>query len=54
VLVIHDLLGLFDRFRPKFVKQYVNLSPIIQEAAAKYVAEVKDGTFPGAEHSFGK
>jgi 3-methyl-2-oxobutanoate hydroxymethyltransferase len=54
VLVIHDLLGLFDRFRPKFVKQYVNLSPIIQEAVGRYVSEVKDGTFPGAEHSFGK
>ena len=54
VLVIHDMLGLFDRFRPKFVKQYVNLTPIIQEAVGRFIQEIKDETFPGPEHSFRK
>ena len=54
VLVIHDMLGLFDRFRPKFVKQYVNLTPIIQEAVGNFIKEIKEGVFPGPEHSFTK
>ncbi len=52
VLVIHDLLGLFERYKPKFVKQYLNLSPIILEAIKKYQQEVKEGRFPDQEHSF--
>lgn len=52
VLVYHDLVGLFERFTPKFVKQYINLSPGIREAIAKYKTEVENGTFPGPEHSF--
>lgn len=52
VLVIHDLLGLFERFTPKFVKKYINLSPMIQKALEEYKAEVIQGTFPGPEHSF--
>ena len=52
VLVYHDLVGLFERFTPKFVKQYLNLMPIIREALAQYKKEVEDGTFPGPEHSF--
>jgi len=52
VLVYHDLVGLFDRFTPKFVKQYTNLSPKIKEALIQYKTEVENGTFPGPEHSF--
>jgi len=52
VLVTHDLLGLFERYHPKFVKQYVNLSAEIQKAFREYIAEVSAGTFPGPQHSF--
>jgi 3-methyl-2-oxobutanoate hydroxymethyltransferase len=52
VLVYHDLVGLFERFTPKFVKQYVNLSPMIREALGEYKKEVEEGTFPGPEHTF--
>jgi 3-methyl-2-oxobutanoate hydroxymethyltransferase len=52
VLVYHDLVGLFERFTPKFVKQYINLSPQIKEAILKYKQEVEEGIFPGPEHSF--
>jgi len=52
VLVYHDLVGLFERFTPKFVKQYLNLIPMIKDALAQYKKEVEDGTFPGPEHSF--
>jgi 3-methyl-2-oxobutanoate hydroxymethyltransferase len=52
VLVTHDLLGLFERFKPKFVKQYINLSPIIINALKKYREEVISGAFPKKEHSF--
>lgn len=52
VLVYHDLLGLFNRFTPKFVKQYVNLSPEISRALGEFAREVAGGSFPGPEHSF--
>ncbi|EFK05989.1 3-methyl-2-oxobutanoate hydroxymethyltransferase [delta proteobacterium NaphS2] len=52
VLVYHDLVGLFERFTPKMVKQYVNLAPQIREALIQYRQEVEGGTFPGPEHSF--
>jgi len=52
VLVIHDLLGLFERFKPKFVKQYINLAPQIQKAIEEYKKEVLEGRFPAPEHSF--
>jgi 3-methyl-2-oxobutanoate hydroxymethyltransferase len=52
VLVIHDLLGLFERFKPKFVKQYINLAPQIQQAIEEYKKDVLEGRFPGPEHSF--
>ncbi|MBW2609587.1 MAG: 3-methyl-2-oxobutanoate hydroxymethyltransferase [Deltaproteobacteria bacterium] len=52
VLVYHDLVGLFERFTPKFVKQYINLSPMIREALIQFKAEVENGTFPGPEHIF--
>ena len=52
VLVIHDVLGLFDRFTPRFVKQYAKLGDMIVEALAKYKEEVEQGVFPGPEHGF--
>jgi len=52
VLVYHDLVGLFERFTPKMVKQYVNLAPLIREALIHYREEVEKGIFPGPEHSF--
>jgi len=52
VLVFHDLVGLFDRFVPKFVKRYANVSEMIKKAVTQYREEVESGAFPGAEHSF--
>ena len=52
VLVVHDLLGLLGDFRPKFVKRYVELGPLIVKAAKDFVREVKEGAFPTPEHVF--
>jgi 3-methyl-2-oxobutanoate hydroxymethyltransferase len=52
VLVTHDLLGMFDKFTPKFVKKYADLSPVIKESIQQYNVEVKGGSYPGSEHSF--
>jgi 3-methyl-2-oxobutanoate hydroxymethyltransferase len=52
VLVVHDMLGLFDRFTPKFAKQYVNLSELMFKAFESYREEVSKGTFPTDQHSF--
>jgi 3-methyl-2-oxobutanoate hydroxymethyltransferase len=51
VLVTHDLLGLFDRFTPKFVKQYASLHSVMGEAFANFIEEVEQKKFPGDEHS---
>jgi 3-methyl-2-oxobutanoate hydroxymethyltransferase len=52
VLVFHDVVGLFDKFVPKFVKQYTNIRSIILDALNEYKKEVQNVTFPGPEHSF--
>ena len=52
VLVLHDLLGLFDRFAPKFSKRYVNLKDVVTGAVREYIAEVASGAFPADTHSF--
>jgi 3-methyl-2-oxobutanoate hydroxymethyltransferase len=52
VLVLHDALGLFQRFVPKFVKRYADVGGAIAEALEDYSRDVASGTFPGAEHSF--
>ena len=52
VLVFHDVVGLFDKFVPKFVKQYTNIRAIILEALSAYKKEVLEVDFPGPEHSF--
>jgi 3-methyl-2-oxobutanoate hydroxymethyltransferase len=52
VLVFHDLLGMFDRFKPKFVKTYAKLREPAVDAIKMYISEVKEGKFPENEHSF--
>src|SRR5581483_4096451 len=52
VLVLHDMLGLNDRFTAKFVKRYAALAEDVRAAAARYAAEVREGRYPGPEHSF--
>jgi len=51
VLVTHDLLGLFDRFQPRFVRQYANLRSEMDRAFGEYIADVEAGRFPATEHS---
>jgi len=51
VLVTHDLLGLFDRFTPKFVKQYANFHKEMQKAFADYIEDVETKRFPAPEHT---
>jgi 3-methyl-2-oxobutanoate hydroxymethyltransferase len=52
ILVTHDMLGLFDEFKPRFVKQYADLGRDVVRAVETYVREVRDGVFPAEEHSF--
>ena len=52
VLVIHDLLGMSGKFRPKFVKQYAQLEDNIKQAVHEFIDEVRTEKFPGDEHSF--
>ncbi|MCA9393259.1 MAG: 3-methyl-2-oxobutanoate hydroxymethyltransferase [Candidatus Omnitrophica bacterium] len=52
VLVAHDLLGLYDRFRPKFVKRYAALNEEVVKALDAYAREVAAGEFPGPQHSY--
>jgi 3-methyl-2-oxobutanoate hydroxymethyltransferase len=51
VLVTHDMLGLFERFTPKFVKKYANLHTDMQRAFTEYIADVQSHSFPTTEHS---
>lgn len=53
VLVYHDMVGLFEKFIPKFVKQYMNLAPEIVKGLQTFKEEVKSGTFPEEKHTFG-
>jgi 3-methyl-2-oxobutanoate hydroxymethyltransferase len=54
VLVIYDLLGMNEEFRPKFVKRYDNLAVRIRTAVEEYITEVRIGAFPDDEHSFSR
>ncbi len=51
-LNMYDLLGIFEKFTPKFVKKYANLSQDILQALEKYKEEVEQGIYPGPEHSY--
>ena len=52
VLVMYDILGLFERFKPKFVKRYANIAKEMRKAFMQYTKEVKEGKFPSDEFSF--
>ena len=52
VLVIHDMLGMYDKLKPKFVKRYLSLSKEITKAVELYKKDVESGRFPGKENSF--
>lgn len=52
VLVIHDILGLCDKYSPKFVKRYADIAATISAGIEEYIKEVKGGDFPTSEHSF--
>jgi 3-methyl-2-oxobutanoate hydroxymethyltransferase len=51
ILVSYDAFGLFDLFVPRFVKQYARLGEAMVEAAKEYIADVREGKFPGTDHS---
>ncbi len=52
LLIVHDVLGLFEAFTPKFVRRYANLSETMSEAFTSYREEVRSGAFPGPEHQY--
>ena len=52
VLVIHDILGLCEKYSPKFVKRYADISTTIRQGIDSYILDVKEQRFPGPEHSF--
>jgi 3-methyl-2-oxobutanoate hydroxymethyltransferase len=52
VLVLHDMLGLFQDFKPKFVKRYANIREVIQNAVNEFSSDVREGKFPDSEYSF--
>ena len=52
VLVLHDVLGLFGEFKPKFAKRYADIGAQVADALREFDREVRDGSFPTAEHSF--
>jgi 3-methyl-2-oxobutanoate hydroxymethyltransferase len=51
VVVTYDLIGLFERFKPRFVKRYGNVADVIRQAADAYIRDVQSGAFPGQEHT---
>lgn len=52
LLIVHDMLGLFESFTPKFVKRYADLAATMEDAFARYREEVKQRAFPQAEHFY--
>lgn len=52
VLVVDDMLGVFTDFKPRFVKHFASLAPVISKAVEDYATDVKARTFPGPEHTF--
>ena len=52
VLVLHDMVGLFEKFTPKFVKTYARLNVQMKDAVSQYVDDVRKGNFPEKKHSF--
>ena len=52
ILVTHDMIGLFTRFRPRFVRRYMALAEDLHKAFAEFVGDVKSRDFPGADESY--
>lgn len=52
VLVTNDMLGMFGRFKPRFVREYAQLAPIIESALSAFIADVKNSSFPSDDESF--
>ena len=52
VLVLHDLLGLYNEFNPKFIKRYLELSKLISKAITQYCSEDREGIFPNEGHTY--
>src|SRR5262249_55877045 len=52
ILVTPDMLGMFTRFRPRFVRRYLELAKAIGEAVGRYGADVRSGSFPGGDESY--
>ena len=52
ILVIHDMLGINDRFLPKFVKKYVDIAALAAQGLDAYVKEVQEGSFPAPDHEY--
>jgi 3-methyl-2-oxobutanoate hydroxymethyltransferase len=52
IIVFHDMLGLYESFRPKFVKEYAAIGEAIRAAVEQYGCEVRNGVFPGEEHAW--
>ena len=52
LLIVHDMLGFFDAFTPKFVKKYANLNATIADALAAYIQDIESGAFPQPEHNY--
>lgn len=52
VLVVHDMLGITQEFKPRFLRQYADLSSVISDATSAYIADIKSGQFPSEEESY--
>jgi 3-methyl-2-oxobutanoate hydroxymethyltransferase len=52
ILVSHDMLGLYTRFHPRFVRRYAELGTAMREAFEAYVTDVRDGEFPSADEAY--
>lgn len=52
VLIVHDMLGIYEVFTPKFVKKYANLAEEMRRAFSEYVSDIKNGKFPSVEHCY--
>ncbi|RKX70021.1 3-methyl-2-oxobutanoate hydroxymethyltransferase [candidate division WOR-3 bacterium] len=52
ILVLHDIIGLYPEFQPRFVKRYAEVGKIIEDACRRYIEDVKTGKFPEVHHTF--
>ncbi|MEX2090185.1 MAG: 3-methyl-2-oxobutanoate hydroxymethyltransferase, partial [Bacteroidota bacterium] len=52
VMVVADMLGLYEEFQPRFVRRYANLADTVRESVGRYVRDVKDKNFPSKEESY--